>query len=117
MRCVNGSSRIGTQQDTSYGLNESVVCPPGTKCRGGITLAALKSPATTIIIGETKEHHRVDQPWNGGDPNIVDVIEDIRSMCDVDRHMGGANYVFGDWHVKWLKPESTLAPRNLWLNQ
>jgi prepilin-type N-terminal cleavage/methylation domain-containing protein/prepilin-type processing-associated H-X9-DG protein len=109
--------RFNTQQDTSYGLNEHVVAPPGTKCHGGTTLAAIRNPADVIIIGETKAWHRVDQPWNGGDPNLVDVIQDITGMCDVERHQGGANYIFADGHVKWLMPNATLTPKNLWNNQ
>ncbi|MGC8842330.1 MAG: H-X9-DG-CTERM domain-containing protein [bacterium] len=108
------SCRFNSQQDTSYGLNEHVVCPPGMKCHGGTTLAAIRNPADVIIIGETKGWHRVDQPWNAGDPNLVDDIRDITGMCDVERHQGGANYIFGDGHVKWLMPQTTLAPKNMW---
>jgi len=31
------------------------------------------------------------------------------------RHNGGANYIFGDGHVKWYKPIATLVPTNRWV--
>ncbi|MES2458998.1 MAG: H-X9-DG-CTERM domain-containing protein, partial [Armatimonadota bacterium] len=31
------------------------------------------------------------------------------------RHSGGANYIFGDGHVKWYKPIATLIPTNMWV--
>ncbi len=103
----------GFQQDTSYGLNETAV---GPRCDPA-SLVSFAHPATTILGGETRAWHRIDQPWNGGDPNIVDTLEDITGMCAYNRHSDGANYIFADGHVKWLRAEQTLTPVNLWVKQ
>ncbi len=31
------------------------------------------------------------------------------------RHREGSNFTFADGHAKWMKPQDTLHPRNLWL--
>lgn len=43
----------------------------------------------------------------------MDVAEDL-AMLEHDRHSGGANYLFVDGHVKWLRWNATLQPENLW---
>jgi len=30
------------------------------------------------------------------------------------RHRGGSNYAFCDGHTKWLRPQQTIEPENLW---
>jgi prepilin-type N-terminal cleavage/methylation domain len=113
------------RQDTSYGLNNSAV---GIRCQGGHPLARFKQPANTILEGETKAWHRIDQPWNRGRGDIVDHIEDINFMNDHERHLQGAVYGFVDGHVKWLRLTQTLNPTdqtqsiqpnylNLWLRE
>ena len=59
-------------------------------------------------------------------PNYSENGPDVDGASALDfvglqRHMGGANYVFADGHAKWMKPEATLRPRqstsptgNLW---
>jgi len=113
------------RQDTSYGLNNSAV---GIRCQGGHPLARFKQPANTILEGETKAWHRIDQPGNRGRGDIVDHIEDINFMNDHERHLQGAVYGFVDGHVKWLRLTQTLNPTdqtqgiqpnylNLWLRE
>lgn len=95
------------RQDTSYGLNNSAV---GIRCIGGRHLAEFKKPANTILLGETRAWHRIDQPWVRGNGGIVDHIDDVNFMNDHDRHSNGAVYGFVDAHVKWLRLTQTLNP-------
>lgn len=32
------------------------------------------------------------------------------------RHNGGKNYIFGDGHAKWMKPQQTTSPVNMWIH-
>ncbi|MBI5833360.1 MAG: DUF1559 domain-containing protein [Armatimonadetes bacterium] len=97
--------------DTSYGLNQCGTCDyPGTGT--GAPLAAFSSPATLIWAGETKNWHRIDQPWNAGQWYTDDIADTF--MNDVTRHQDGSNYLFLDGHVKWMKVQNTLAPTNMW---
>lgn len=93
------------QDDTSYGLNAS-------GCAYN-ALGEFPKPSLTILIAETKAWHRADFPRAGGDPREVDVPADL-FMCDTTRHRGGANYVFVDGHSKWLPPDASFTPVNLW---
>jgi prepilin-type processing-associated H-X9-DG protein len=40
--------------------------------------------------------------------------DDISQWDSDKRHNGGLNYIFFDGHVKWMKSEQTVSPKNLW---
>ncbi|HAZ62986.1 MAG TPA: hypothetical protein DCZ72_05165 [Armatimonadetes bacterium] len=101
------------QDDSSYGLNQTGTAEWFPRRMTGLPLKFFRRPAQTIWVGETRLHHRIDQPWQGGDGYIMDVAEDL-AMLEHDRHSGGANYLFVDGHVKWLRWNATLQPENLW---
>jgi prepilin-type processing-associated H-X9-DG protein len=74
-------------------------------------LPQFKEPAGTILFGETKAWHRIDQPWVAGRSDYyLDHINDINFMNDHERHLGGALYGFVDGHAKWLRLTQTLNP-------
>ena len=64
--------------------------------------------AQQIMIAERKEGEEVldYHPWaSDGGPEWDNIGQ--------DRHLEGANYLFADGHVKWLKWENTLIPATL----
>lgn len=51
-------------------------------------------------------HYKVNNNW----ANHVDV-----TSGDGDkRHNGGINFIFFDGHVKWMRIQATVSPKNLW---
>ncbi len=96
------------RQDTSYGLNNY---PLGQRCNGGYRMAQFREPAGTIMMGETRAWHKIDEPFRGGRSGYyVDHINDVNWQNDHDRHFQGASYGFVDGHVKWMRLQQTLNP-------
>jgi prepilin-type N-terminal cleavage/methylation domain-containing protein/prepilin-type processing-associated H-X9-DG protein len=96
------------------------------------TLASIPEPANTIAVFDVSRAGQVlplqQSHWwwsvlNDGvayiawkHPDYSENGKDVDGASALDfvglqRHMGGASYVFADGHVKWLKPEATLRPR------
>lgn len=87
------------------------------------------APADTLFITETPKcdgdtafcrdaQSRVCQP-KGLDAYHYDSITwnfhtDISTNRSFLRHNSGLNYIFFDGHVKWMRAEATVKPRNLW---
>lgn len=81
----------------SYGINDRI---------SGQSLAVVNAPASKILVSELRFQGWTDYGsswWNG---------------CCWDQgfagHMGQANYLFADGHVKSMKPSQTAAPLNMW---
>jgi prepilin-type processing-associated H-X9-DG protein len=65
-------------------------------------------PRETIYLYESADDNRdfETRPWLGWDEmQVEDVV--------IRRHHGGANYLFCDWHIGWLRFEQTLEPVNM----
>lgn len=67
-------------------------------------LAAIDSPSETLSIGERKPAgspygYVVTSPSNGGAFTTMGKPSDL--------HLDGGNWLFGDGHVKWMRPEAT----------
>jgi len=92
----------------------------------GATLAAFKAPATTLLLAEQPKAWNIlgnnqggvqapgDNvlPGQGSSQNCPDFIDWWRSTCSKvanPLHQGGWNYLFGDGHVKWQRPEATIG--------
>lgn len=85
---------------------------------GGLPLAALVSPAETVLLGESTGGGLVA---NSARLNVTDEAESVFANYFVsisapgsNRHEGGRDFLLADGHVKWLRPEevstgSTLA--------
>jgi prepilin-type N-terminal cleavage/methylation domain-containing protein/prepilin-type processing-associated H-X9-DG protein len=88
----------------------------------------VEAPADSLLIGETTGGwHRICPSNNlpAGTPAATASTAHYNTPgwtshyavntnnSDI-RHTGGANYIFFDGHVKWLKPAQTLAPKNMW---
>jgi prepilin-type N-terminal cleavage/methylation domain-containing protein/prepilin-type processing-associated H-X9-DG protein len=80
-----------------------------------VSLASIQNPATTIANFETNAvasdyvvisgyfATQGDGAWGGGQNSSL-----------FSGHLGTANYVFADGHVKALRPAATLTPINMW---
>jgi prepilin-type N-terminal cleavage/methylation domain-containing protein/prepilin-type processing-associated H-X9-DG protein len=90
-----------------------------------VVLAQIKNPAGFILMADSRAFS-----WSGNASSQVAAFY----LCQVAknfpngnatnvsafyephvRHNGGANYIFGDGHVKWYKPIATLVPTNMWV--
>ncbi|MCD6218762.1 DUF1559 domain-containing protein [Candidatus Calescamantes bacterium] len=80
-----------------------------------VRISMVSAPGSTILLGEltpdttyganTEWGSMIGIPYQGGG---------IGNLGVCNRHSGGANYLFCDGHVEWLREENTLSPRNLW---
>jgi prepilin-type N-terminal cleavage/methylation domain-containing protein/prepilin-type processing-associated H-X9-DG protein len=86
--------------DGSYDLNALEV-------DGRVRETRLRSPASTILMldGRGKFVNPGKKP--------LTTVQDLTSSIGKLRHDNGANVLFGDWHVKWLRPES-MVRRGMW---
>jgi prepilin-type N-terminal cleavage/methylation domain-containing protein/prepilin-type processing-associated H-X9-DG protein len=79
---------------------------PPMAANNGQSLAALNDVARTILVTE------------GGDVDYVDVPMGENGTTFSDHmfagHLGTANFVFADGHVKAMKPINTATPINMW---
>ncbi len=89
----------------SYGINLALA-QVGGYMSSSLRLCDINEPARTILFCELNgarfATHGVDYDAGG--------LERVA----VRRHGTGANYTFVDSHTKWLQPERTEDPRNLW---
>lgn len=88
----------------SYGINFSLAFVGGYN-GSALRIFEVDEPARVILFCEIKSMYRtfgVSYPDDG--------LERVQS----DRHHKGSNYTFLDGHTKWLQPEGTIDPVNLW---
>jgi prepilin-type N-terminal cleavage/methylation domain-containing protein/prepilin-type processing-associated H-X9-DG protein len=133
------SSAVANQPETNYGYNRSrqttKALVEGGNANYGLggdynadgslvaaapvlTLAAIPDPAGTIAIGDAVTWLQADAdglPYYGnGSPYLIwsnaDPVSGTTNYRADPRHLGGANFVFLDGHVKWQK---TPVPSNL----
>jgi len=95
----------------SYGLNVHFeLDPDGDDYTGSPAtwrrLAQIPSPATTILMGQTKPlrfgDHLMCHQWSG--------IQSAKNALNHAVHSGKANYLFVDGHVETLAVEETFNP-------
>ena len=84
-----------------------------------VTLAALRSPAQVVLIGEAAGGSRIFTWGNDVDtapflPGQTDAVFGSTQAIYLRarlRHSGGSNYLFGDGHVKWFRgPDKSFTP-------
>lgn len=110
-----GRERSPYPQYLDYQINGSQFCysrnPDGSvRIRkweiARFTAPGLAGPASLIFIQE------------GG----LQCAPDTGTWCnwvfrrETARHSGGKNYVFADGHAKWMKPQQTTSPVNMWVH-
>ena len=116
--CPSNTSNIpdtaGTPANTQshYCLNNSDNQFPGGGA--GIALAAITAPAQKIVVCEHRWSSWTDYAsagnggwWGNNGWNW---------QTGFNGHMGTANFLFFDGHVKALKPMATVNPFNMWSN-
>jgi prepilin-type N-terminal cleavage/methylation domain-containing protein/prepilin-type processing-associated H-X9-DG protein len=69
-----------------------------------VKMADFKSPANIIMVFEGGGHSAPALTTT-----CVLVFADWTAW-----HSGGKNWIFADGHVKWLKPQQTTSPINMW---
>ena len=89
----------------SYGINLALA-QVGGYMSSSLCLCQIERPAQTVLWcelnGARYATHGVDYDADG--------LEKVATS----RHGTGANYGFVDGHTKWLQPERTVDPDNLW---
>lgn len=92
----------GTQLDYRY---NSRFCFDFDHSRGlsGANLDWMQDPARSIVVQELPSYCADGGTWC----NYV-----FRKESAL--HNDGKNYIFGDGHAKWLKPQQTTSPKNMW---
>jgi len=74
----------------------------------GARLSSVPRPSETIFLYESADNNGdfETRPWYGLDELRNDDVA-------ISRHHGGANYLFCDEHVRWLRFDQTLSPVNM----
>ena len=73
-----------------------------TGARGGATLSELKAPSQTILVFE-----------NTDAANLYNNAES-KNEIEFQGHLGTTNFLFGDGHVKSMRPSLTTQGVNMW---
>ncbi|MBC7329044.1 DUF1559 domain-containing protein [bacterium] len=103
--CCSEESRNGipdAPRYIDYQYNGSQFCPSPN--HHVWKMADFPAPADLILVQE------------GG----LQCAPDTGTWCnwvfrkDTAIHSGGKNYIFADGHVKWMKPQQTTSPINMW---
>lgn len=115
----SGGSKIGTAFDRQVvnGVNTSAGEYP-SNC----ALTRIIVPAETILMYETSHINHANTNWNGSLDTATDTecptasvpLSSIHSSYWWAGHLGTANYLFVDGHVKAMRLEKSYAPRNMW---
>ena len=75
----------------------------------GTAMSEIQSPATKILCAEARNNDWSDYGANWWTWGAADWGNN-----GFAGHLGTANYLFGDGHVKAIKPTATAAPLNMW---
>ncbi len=114
---------------TSYFYNANVGAPNGAYAgygNGGIPLASMMQPASTILLGEGNSYSATDGlpygngfyckyhaiGWDNQDGGNCTTASGAFSDLPSKRHSEGGNYGFGDGHSKWLRPEKVWGAQS-----
>ncbi|HZP84179.1 MAG TPA: DUF1559 domain-containing protein [Chthonomonadaceae bacterium] len=85
----------------------------------GASFSSVARPASTIYLSESGDENedRSTHPWMifRQDGSLdEDDLEELEEDTAAERHTGGANYLFTDWHAKWLRFPATYQPVSLY---
>ena len=102
-QCPSGARNLGNSYAINSLLSRATSIPTFFS---GISLAALSQPSSTFFLVE-----------EGGDEDHPDTTDDAYYNVFVnvltERHQGGANFLYGDGHVKYLKRSVVTYPNPL----
>jgi prepilin-type N-terminal cleavage/methylation domain-containing protein/prepilin-type processing-associated H-X9-DG protein len=97
--CPSHNRREDPDRKWSYGWNYDLM--------DGTPRGAVWDDSSTILVAEVFGYACVATYPSNPNPTA----EHWQVDC---RHHGGANFLFFDGHVRWIKPEATEEPENLW---
>lgn len=85
----------------------------------GASFASMARVSDTLYLSESgdKNADHSTHPWLIFNPDgslDADALAELREDTAASRHLGGANYLFTDWHTKWLRFEATYQPVSLY---
>ena len=98
----NGSYDLNTLEDAVSEIGRTAPCVPEMRVR---------FPAQTILLldGNNKPFANI----SAGQYAQMTSLKELAEKGVPDRHQGGNNMLFADWHVKW-KSLPSLLERNQW---
>ena len=103
---LNGEQRW---LDISYATNPRLICPDWASVPP--KLAFIQSPSQKILLAETNRYGN----WGYMYPDFeIGGSQDQVEGVGFAGHLGTANYLFIDGHVKALRPTATGSPINMW---
>lgn len=96
----NGSYSINTLEDAIWEIGRT---------QPSVAQLRVRFPARTILVVDGTGSGYV----NPGIYAAMTSVEELEKKNISDRHRGGSNVLFADWHVKWMTM-SSLLKRNQW---
>jgi len=119
---LNPDLAISRAATASYGISMFIVYdyfgttpqPPATRYRSGMTLAELRAPAETVLLGEGGLTGRIDTPITRRWLYYQQTYNNpkVQNWERRNAHTEGSNYAFCDGHVHWESAE-TIYPHDL----
>ena len=101
---ANGTNAVVNQMGGRAPINDDANNSSGYG--GGAALASIDAPAQLILVYEN----------SGTNPYSIqyDLANLASNNFNFQNHLGTSNFLFGDGHVKSMRPTATGTPINLW---
>ena len=111
-RCPDDTNRV---RITSYAINDFLTPHPfGAPTVDFSRLTRLPSPSETMHLAETPGNYIGSDHFHFADASSGGfTVHAFAAQVAVERHSGGANYLFADAHVErlsWLRVKALLGP-------
>ena len=115
IQVVQCPSRRGSGQIWPGPGTGSSACAYGFSYSGGgysyATMAQIKRPAETIVVGESYNVHKYNPRYDPADNGAQYTYKSSTGVAGAPApHNDGENVVFGDGHVKWMSTKELGDP-------
>jgi prepilin-type N-terminal cleavage/methylation domain-containing protein/prepilin-type processing-associated H-X9-DG protein len=101
------------QVAASYAGNTHIIGLPESWALGAVALSTVQSPATKIMIFESRNVGSYDEVGGWPDWNTAGNQNNVRTGT-FGGHLGTGNFLFADGHVKAMRLQQTGSPLNMW---